>query len=287
VEIRELNLLAFGPFSDRVLDFSPSGGGLHIVYGPNEAGKSSSLRGLKALLFGIPARTPDNFRHEHKDLRIRGTLRSRDGHELAVIRRKGNKNTLMSPDGGQLADDALAPYLHRVSAEVFEMLFGIDHEALVRGGQEILEQKGEVGQALFSASMGSATLHAVLEQLESEADALFKPRGSTQAVNAGLKEYAELQRSIKTQSLSSREWGEARKALERTNDELEQVQAELLQCKAERNRLQRIQRALPKISARRGRLQKIAELGDVVVLAKDFGKRREASPANWTRRSPP
>ena len=277
MEIRDLNLLAFGPFSDRLLDFSTAGGGLHIVYGPNEAGKSSALRGLKALLFGIPARTTDNFRHENKDLRIGGALRSHDGHELVIIRRKGNKNTLLSPDGGQLADDALAPYLHGVGAEVFEMLFGIDHEALVRGGQEILEQKGEVGQALFAASMGSAALHAVLEQLETEADALFKPRGSTQAISAALKEYAELQKAIKTQSLSSREWGEARKALERTIKDLEQVQDELVRCKAEHNRLQRIRHALPKITERRELLEQLEALGDVVVLPDDFGKRRQAA----------
>ena len=54
MEIRELNLAAFGPFSDRLLEFTSSTGGLHIVYGPNEAGKSSSLSVLKALLFGIP-----------------------------------------------------------------------------------------------------------------------------------------------------------------------------------------------------------------------------------------
>jgi len=277
VEIRELNLLAFGPFSDRLLDFSSPGGGLHIVYGPNEAGKSSSLRGLKSLLFGIPARTTDNFRHENKDLRIGGTLRSHDGHELVIIRRKGNKNTLLSPDGGQLADEALAPFLHGVGAEVFEMLFGIDHEALVRGGQEILQQKGEVGQALFSASMGSAALHAVLEQLETEAGDLFKPGGSRPTINAALKEHAQLQKAIKDQSLSSREWGEARKALERTNKGLAQLQEDLVQARAERNRLQRIQRALPKITARREFLEQLEALGNVVVLPDDFGKRRQAA----------
>jgi len=277
VEIRELNLLAFGPFSERLLDFSTAGGGLHIVYGPNEAGKSSSLRGLKALLFGIPSRTTDNFRYENKDLRIGGTLRSHDGDELAVIRRKGNKNTLLSADGGQLADNSLSPFLHGVSAEVFEMLFGIDHEALVRGGQEILEQKGEVGQALFAASMGSAALHAMLEHLETEAGELFKPGGSKPVVNAALKEYSRVLKEINAQSLSSRQWGEARKALERTNKELDQLQAELLQCKAERNRLRRIQRALPRITARRELLLKITALGDVVVLAADFGKRRETA----------
>jgi len=277
VEIRELNLLAFGPFNDRLLDFSTAGGGLHIVYGPNEAGKSSSLRGLKALLFGIPARTTDNFRYENKDLRIGGTLRSHDGHELVVIRRKGNKNTLLSADGGQLADNALTPFIHGVSAEVFEMLFGIDHEALVRGGQEILEQKGEVGQAIFAASMGSATLHAVLEKLETEAGELYKTGGSKPTINAALKTYAQLQKAIKDQSLSSREWGEAHRALERTNKELAQLQAELVQTKAERNRLQRIQRALPKVAGRREFLQQLEALGNVVVLPDDFGKRRQAA----------
>ena len=277
MEIRELNLLAFGPFSDRLLDFSTAGGGLHIVYGPNEAGKSSSLRGLKALLFGIPARTNDNFLHDSKHLRISGRLRSNNGQELVVVRRKGNKNTLSSPDGGPLDDAILTPFLQGVNAEIFEMMFGIDHGALVRGGQEILEQKGEVGQAIFAASMGSAALHAVLEQLETEAGELFKPGGTKPTINAALKEHARLQKAIKDQSLSSREWGEARRALERTNTELARLQEELVQTRAECNRLQRIRRALPKITARREFLEQLEALGNVVMLPDDFGKRRQAA----------
>jgi uncharacterized protein YhaN len=277
VEIRELNLLAFGPFSDRLLDFSTSGGALHIIYGPNEAGKSSSLRALKALLFGIPARTADNFVHDSKLLRISGRLSSSNGQELAVVRRKGNKNTLASPDGRLLDDTILTPYLHGVNAEIFEMLFGIDHEALVRGGQEILEQKGEVGHALFAASIGSSALHAVREQLETEAGELFKPGGSKPSINAALKEHARLQKAIKDRSLSSREWGEAHRALERTNTALAQLQQELVQAKSERNRLMRIQRARPRITARRELLLKLKELGDVVVLAADFSRRRETA----------
>jgi uncharacterized protein YhaN len=275
MEIQELNLMAFGPFTDRVLEFSKSGSGLHIVYGPNEAGKSSSLRGLKGLLFGIPVKTTDNFLHENKSMRIAATLGCASGQALTFVRRKGNKSTLLAPDGSQLDDAALLPYLHGVSAEIFQMLFGIDHETLVQGGQEILEQKGEIGQALFAASMGSASLHAALEQLETESDALFKPRGSTQTVNGYLKEYADCQKAIKETSLSSREWTEKRKVLERTDNELEAVKETLLESKAERNRLRRIQKALPKISARRDLVIQREALGDVVLLSEDFGKRRE------------
>ena len=57
MRIKRLELKAFGPFSDRTLDFSSDLPGLHVVYGPNEAGKSSSMRALQALFFGFPVRT--------------------------------------------------------------------------------------------------------------------------------------------------------------------------------------------------------------------------------------
>ena len=143
MKIRELNLHAFGPFTERKLAFEEKG--LHIVYGPNEAGKSSALRGLKALLYGIDERTLDNFIHANDKLRIHGYLRTIDGHELAFVRRKGRKNTLLTPDGEALDEQALSPFLQGVTPELFQTLFGIDHQALVQGGNEILEQKGEVG----------------------------------------------------------------------------------------------------------------------------------------------
>ncbi|MBL4701154.1 MAG: AAA family ATPase, partial [Phycisphaeraceae bacterium] len=104
-----MNLVAFGPFTDRVLDFD--GAGLHIVFGPNEAGKSSALRGLKALLYGVEERTLDTFLHANDKLRLSGCLRTADGNELTFVRRKGRKNTLLTPDGEALDDQALRPFL--------------------------------------------------------------------------------------------------------------------------------------------------------------------------------
>ena len=279
MEIRELNLVAFGPFTDQRLLFDQEGCGLHIVYGPNEAGKSSALRGLKALLYNVDERTSDDFIHAKDKLRVAGCLRALDGEELCFSRRKGRKNTLLSPDGEPLDDNALAPFLQGVTAELFEMLFGIDHRALVQGGQEILEQKGEVGQALFSASLGSHALHGVLAQLDEEADGLFKARGSAQVINAALKAYSDTSKEIRERSLSSREWDEHRRALARTSKELDQIQAELASERVEVNRLQRIQRVLPKLARRHGLLQKIEALGEVLILSNDFGERRQKALA--------
>jgi uncharacterized protein YhaN len=84
MKIQKLEIQAFGPFTDKLLEFNSSQGGLHIVYGPNEAGKSSSLRALKALLFGISSRTSDNFLHDNKALRIAGLLCNHNGQELSL-----------------------------------------------------------------------------------------------------------------------------------------------------------------------------------------------------------
>lgn len=275
MEIRELHLAAFGPFTDRKLVFAQDSGGLHIIYGPNEAGKSSALRGLRSLLFGISETTTDNFIHLNDKLRIAGRIRSVKGADLVFARRKGRRNTLSSLDGNSLDDAALTIFLRDVSQEIFDTLFGIDHDGLVQGGQEILEQKGEVGQALFSASLGSHTLHAVLANLDEEADGLFKQRGSTQIINLALKEYSEQQKKIKLLSLSSREWQEHRDLLDRNGKELEQVQTELIRARFDVNRLKRIQQVLPKLVRRNDLLQKLEALSHVVILPGDFKERHK------------
>ncbi len=274
--IRELNLAAFGSFTDRILVFDQDDAcGFHIVYGSNEAGKSSALRGLKALLYGIEERTADNFLHANDKLRVSGCLRNADGHELAFVRRKGRKNTLLTLDGEALDEQALTPFLQGVTLDLFEMLFGIDHQALLQGGQEILEQKGEVGQALFSVALGSHALHGVLGQLDDDAKGLFLPAGSKPVINSALKSYAELKKKIRDSSLSSREWDEHYRTLGRTTKELGKTESELADLRLEVNRLKRFQRVLPKLARRRKVLQELVLLDDVVILSGDFAERHQ------------
>jgi len=275
MEIRELNLIAFGPFTERKLVFDQKPGALHIVYGPNEAGKSSALRGLKALLYGIDVRSTDNFLHAHSKLRIKGCLRAADGQELVFARRKGQKNTLLSMTGEPMDNKILAPFLQGVTPTFFDMLFGIDHLALAQGGQEILQQKGEVGQALFSASLGNHALHTVLNQLDEEADELFRPRGSTQTINLALRTYTDLSKEVKGQSLSSKKWDDHCRSLALINKNLKEIQFELTDKKTEINRLKRIQRALPKLAQRHELLQKLKAMGDVTLLPDNFSTRHK------------
>ena len=88
MRIDTLDLRAFGPFTAKPLDFSRGTHGLHVVFGQNEAGKSSALRALGAALFGIHGRTKDDFVHEYSALRLAMSLRNAKDERISFVRRK-------------------------------------------------------------------------------------------------------------------------------------------------------------------------------------------------------
>ena len=161
MKILRLQLRAYGPFTDTKLDLSGGQHGLHIVYGFNEAGKSSSLRAIADLLYGIPGRTPDNFVHPYPKLRIGAELQHSDGSILKIVRRKANKNSLFDADDSKPVEDAaLDRFLADVDRDLFHMMFGIDHERLRHGGEEIVRGGGRIGELLFSAGAGISYLQS-------------------------------------------------------------------------------------------------------------------------------
>ncbi|NTW83611.1 MAG: AAA family ATPase [Chlorobiaceae bacterium] len=276
MRIKRLELKAFGPFSGRVLDFSSPLPALHVVYGPNEAGKSSAMRALQALFFGFPPRTADNFLHQNPQLLVGGCLLGEDGGEFAFYRRKRNQKDLFDKDDNPLEPSALSPWLHGVEKELFLALYGIDHETLVLGGQGILDQQGEVGKALFAAGAGLASLKPVIDELERECDSLFRPQASSRLINEALSHHRELQRQSKEATLSGRDWEEQRQALEEALKKLKERQVEKQERETEKYRLERLQHTLPDLSDRRNLQRRLAEMGDVTPLPEGFGERRAA-----------
>ena len=275
MKLLDLHLLAYGPFTDRHLDLSAGSEGLHLVFGPNEAGKSSALRALRALLYGVPERTQDDFRHDKTELRVGGRLRGADGSELHCYRRKGRKSTLLDANGDPVAEDRLTRLLGGIGEPLFERLFGIDHEALVSGGQALLVERGREAEALFGTGLGSTAVHALLTSLDQEAQSLFAPRASKPSVNAALTRLADIERQQREVSLSARRWDEARKAVSAATARLTEIDAQLATAEKRRSVLERIRRSLPGLARRHQIREQLADLGDVPVLEQDFGQRRE------------
>ena len=277
MKILNLHLMAFGPFTDLDLDFTGNQTDLQIIYGPNEAGKSSALRALTGWLFGIEHNSPDNFIHEYQQLKIGGTLRNSAGQELAFIRRKGRTNTVLTPEGKPLDDDILRDYLHRIDRQVFLSMFGIDHQALVSGGEDILKGGGELGQSLFAAGLGTADLRGVIQELEDKARSLFLPRGQLQVINQAISEYAVHKKMVSDHSLRSRDWIEKDQALRDHRLQLDKISGDLGDISAEKHRLERLNQVIPKMAKRDALILRQKNLGSVVLLNPEFTETRKES----------
>src|ERR1035438_1346252 len=125
MRLEVLHLMAYGPFTARRLEFSQP---FTIVYGLNEAGKTSALRALADGLYGIPAQTSDSFIHPYGDLRIGLTLTA-GAKRLEFIRRKARLQSLRAADDKSVIEDAqLERLLQGLSRTDFETMFGISHE---------------------------------------------------------------------------------------------------------------------------------------------------------------
>ncbi|MBN2530411.1 MAG: AAA family ATPase [Deltaproteobacteria bacterium] len=273
MRIERLELLKYGPFTDIAFDFSKDSAGVQIIYGDNEAGKSSSLRGLISLLYGVPARTTDDFIHGKSQLRIGGLLSTTKGDMIRFIRRKGNKNTLIDPDtNSYLQDDAISPFLPAaVTQELFEQLYGIDYQRLLAGGQQLLNQSGHLGQALFSAASGIAGIRETLNALQTKANTIYRPGRAGSLVKDDLAQMKSAQARAKDATLKLKDWKSLQASLEETRILLEEVDGALVHLKGKQNKLARISKVAPTLAERTELLIQLAKLDDVLVLPENFG----------------
>lgn len=218
MKLRRLHLKAFGPFTDRVLDFGTAAQRLVLVHGANEAGKSSTLRAISDLRFGIPLHSKDNFIHSHPDMRVGGEFVDRQGNEYSLIRRKGRGATLCLADfglGGLALDLPVPPDIEillngGLRKEEYESMFGLDHRQLREGGQALLKGEGDVGAALFEASAGIRSIPQILERLDASARKFFMPgaRGKNARINEAMKAYEERHGEYKQALVRPAHWAD-------------------------------------------------------------------------------
>jgi uncharacterized protein YhaN len=215
LRILRLDLERYGAFENRSLAFRPDAR-LHVVYGPNEAGKTSALAAVSDLLFGFGARTDYAFRHDMKDLRLGAVLGAADGGQFSFRRRKGAKATLIDSADAPLRDDALAPFLGGLTREVFGRAFGLDARTLREGAKDLLEADGEAGASLLAAASGLRGLQDLRRSLDGEADEIFAPQARIKRFNQIMQRYEAARRSVRERELRSGDW----KALNARIDEL-------------------------------------------------------------------
>ena len=276
MRLLNLHCIAFGCFTNLKLGFSEKGRSFHVIYGPNEAGKSTVLRALTGLLYGIPARTTDAFRHDMKDLRIAAELERANGDSFTFVRRKGNRDTLLDQEGKPIPEKKLEEFLGGVGEDLFLNLYRLDHPSLVRGGEDLLAGKGDVAQSLFEAGTGITGLREVLASLDERADSLFTPRATKSAlVNVSVAEYEKHRKRVRELSVPARDWAEKRAALEADQGRVEGLKDQLSKKIARKQHLDRLLLAIPQVGRRAAILKDQSALGRVKELPESAAQDRE------------
>ena len=272
MRIRRLDLLRYGHFTDRSLELPAGTSDFHIIFGPNEAGKSTALSAIEDLLFGIHGKTPYGFLHDYGSMRI-GAVLQNGSDVLEVLRRKGNKDTLLGSEGSPMpsGEAVLRPYLASADRSFFERMFSLDHTRLEAGGRDILEAKDDVGQMLFSAGAGIGGLRERLTQLSNEADSLWSPGRRAQHRKFSIAEdkLDAAQRELREHTLSAAKWRELKNAHEEAEEAYGNIDKAISDTTTSRNRLSRIRRVFRDVRRKQELDGLLEELGDVIVLPEE------------------
>jgi len=279
VRILRLDLKAFGPFTDLTLDLSSGApGGLHVIYGANEAGKSSARRALGDLFYGFEQRTSDAYLHPYDALRIGALIESQAGVRY-VERRKARKGSLRDERGEVLDDAVLERLLGGVDRATFTRTFGLGHEELRAGGEEMLRGEASIGETLFDAGAGGAGVRRLRELLGDEGDRLYRPRGKQQELNLVLERHAEARRRCQDAVLLPESHREQEASLEAARADLAALGARVEALRAEHYRLNGLFRCLPSIERRANALGELTPLASVPDVPESSRERRESAQA--------
>jgi uncharacterized protein YhaN len=260
MRIEEFHIDGFGRFENlRVTGLGP---GLSVVLGRNEAGKSTLLAFLRAVLFGLPNRKQaehypplNGGRHGGRIVLVGG------GNERIVVERHAGKGTGKftatlsggsgsggsgsdgsGSDGSQLGEEQFRQRLGMVTGDVYEKVF-----AFGLGELQAFEtlQTESIRDAIYSAGMGTGgqSPAQVVRQLNDCCERLFKPGGSNPEMNQILKRLLQRRQEIDGHAIDVEEHQRTQTDLKRAERESEEL-AETLHLSRERlARLHRLQQA--------------------------------------------
>lgn len=241
--IKKAEITGFGKWRQQTFLFEPKN---QLVYGLNEAGKSTLYQFIQAMLFGFPNKRKKGQDYTPEDGSGYGgrlTIATAKYGQVTIERYK-NKNKgkaiVQLEDGQQGTEELLETMLYPLNQELFQQVFTFQQEQLQQ--LEYL-QEDALHDALVSLGLsGSNQLFERKGSLQKRYEAIYKPRGRKQTLNQALQSWQALQQKIQQKEAQEADF----QSLVRQADELQmQVsQQESMHQKAQQEQLQLEQQRL-------------------------------------------
>lgn len=246
MRIVEIAIQGFGVFRD--LSIRGLGPGVTVFEGQNEAGKTTLMAFIRAVLFGFESRKSGQNRYEPTGGGRHGgalVLVSPDGQRYRVERIEGGAHgraTLSDADGRRYDEEHLQRLLYRTTKVLYQNVFAFGIAELQR--LETLQAE-EVSNHIYTVGMGAGLtpLATVLAGLDVEQGQLFRPGGKKPTINALLSRLEETQATIRELQAMPDEYHALRIRLAVADQEIAEFQGRLDDVKRRVDRLEALVRA--------------------------------------------
>ena len=238
MRIEELYLDGFGHFHQRSI--GPLAGPVTVFYGPNEAGKSTLLAFIRAILFGFPARynshypPPDRARHG-------GRITLSDGAAAVYVveRYAGARGGVKidTPQGPASNPDAVLQRLTgNASPDLFRNVFAFSLDEL-QAAASLNDSSGTI----YSAGQGAPALPGLKKSLDDRKDKIYRKQGrdTGREVPRLLGMLRDIDEQLQVIGGNAERYGELTARKSGIEAELRNADAELTRLKAKRDGIDR------------------------------------------------
>ncbi|MCP1534345.1 ATP-binding protein [Bacillus velezensis] len=194
MKITAMHIYQYGKFSDRSFQLSDSP--VQVIYGLNEAGKTTLMSFIKSVLFGFPK----SKKYEPKNGGVYGgavELKHGDHGAVKIERTKGAAEKVrVYTASGEIKDgEWLKQLLSDTDRALYEAIYSFD----VFGLQEIQAfNRDKIGEFLLYSSLFGSEAAAKLDgRLAKELDRMYKPNGRNPRLNQELDTLKRLSAQLK------------------------------------------------------------------------------------------
>lgn len=222
MKLKALEIVGFGKWQHFKVDFSS---GNQLVYGANEAGKSTIYQFIQTMLFGFPAKGKKHQDYTPKNGGPYGGYLWLEHPVYGIVKIERFKERLKGQAkvyyDQQIGDEkVLAKIIHPLTKELAQSVYTFQQEQLSEL-EKLAEE--ELQKALLSLGVsGSHQLLTTREEYYKKAQKIYKGKGSQPPLNQKLIAFQELQQKIqaKEQQQQTFQW---------VTTELSTIQEEMIQ----------------------------------------------------------
>ncbi|MGE8205120.1 AAA family ATPase [Heyndrickxia sp. NPDC080065] len=262
MKIKEVYIYGYGKLSSLQLPFSTS---LQVIYGENEAGKSTLMSFIHGILFGFPTKQQSELRYEPKMGSKYGgnmILEIEDHGDVWIERVAGKavgNVTVKLPDGTIGGEELLKNLLKNMNKTMYKNIFSFN----VHGLQGVSRLKGDdIGRYLLAAgTIGTETIVKSEEQLQKEMDQLFKPNGRKPEINEMLQKLKEHEKDFKKSMQHNQMYESLQLEYQKLLQEINEIQNKISDSYTEVRKLEQLKQDWSLIQERNQILQRIEEIG--------------------------